>query len=526
MRVTNQMLTSSMMNNINRNKQNMSILGDQKATGQKIQRPSQDPVVAVRSLKFRADISELNQFLKKNVPDARAWMDVTEGAYNEINTILTNMTGYMNQGSSDEWETEDRESVVKNLEQYVQHIYQAGNSDYAGRYVFTGYRTDVPLLFKNDQKNIEYQLTEPISTKDIGQISWVTGGAVYDPTKTADDYAKEAPDLDYSYRIRLSYDNLKSVQGITYTNDNAIIDGTVTPPITGQVTTTITENGITTIPPTNPPATGTITSVSANDPDAYNPKPGEVNFIRETGELILSDEKYEEIRNAKDISTVYSKNEFKKDETRPEHYFDCNTYQLNPDGTRDLASEKIYTKPVDQVIEYEINFSQSMQVNNMANESITQTIGRDVAEILKQVKKVQEVEKRLAEVDKMLADDNIKNNQEQIDNLTKLREQVNAEKVLETKIMQEKFSKGITTVQKMQDSISTSVADLGSRYVRLNLTEGRLQSQAVDFAEMQKSNDMVEMEDAIINFESAKIAYNSSLSAASQIIQNTLLDFL
>ena len=54
MRVTSKMMTTNMLNNINRNKNNMSILGNQYSTQQKIQRPSEDPVVAVRSLKYRS----------------------------------------------------------------------------------------------------------------------------------------------------------------------------------------------------------------------------------------------------------------------------------------------------------------------------------------------------------------------------------------------------------------------------------------------------------------------------------------
>lgn len=548
MRITNKMLSSNMLNNINRNKQYISIYGDQYQTGQKIQRPSQDPVVAVRSLKYRSDMAELTQYLEKNIPDARAWMDVSEGALDEINNLLTEMNGYCVQGSNDIWELEERDKILANLEQYMEQIYSQGNTDYAGRYVFTGYRTDVPLLFDKASDKVEYEITEPISAATLKQISYVTGGATYDPAKTENDYNLEAATTKYAYRLRLSYDEVSSLEKFGYdysyeyedptTNDKYTIDAKVSydaaavaPTPSSTITYTIKDAAGTDVTNTPPngfvaPVAPVFTNKSVNDVDAYQAQPGHINFIKETGELIIADDLFENMRKATNIEAVYNKNKFEKEELRPEHYFDCKTYDLDLTGARVPNSEKLYKKPEDQVIEYEINFSQKLQINTMANESITQTLGRDIDEILKQVKKVTAVEKQLKEAKKLLEDDSVKNNETQKKALETLKERLDEEFTQEKKILQEKFGNAITSTQKAQDGINESVASLGSRYLRLNMTEARLENQKVDFAEMQKSNDKVAMEDAIINFESSKVTYNASLSAASKVIQNTLLDFI
>lgn len=548
MRITNKMLSSNMLNNINRNKQYISIYGDQYQTGQKIQRPSQDPVVAVRSLKYRSDMAELTQYLEKNIPDARAWMDVSEGALDEINNLLTEMNGYCVQGSNDIWELEERDKILANLEQYMEQIYSQGNTDYAGRYVFTGYRTDVPLLFDKASDKVEYEITEPISAATLKQISYVTGGATYDPAKTENDYNLEAATTKYAYRLRLSYDEVSSLEKFGYdysyeyedpaTNAKYTIDAKVSydaaaaaPTPSSTITYTIKDaagTDVTAAPPAGfvAPVAPAFTNKSVNDVDAYQAQPGHINFIKETGELIIADDLFENMRKATNIEAVYNKNKFEKEELRPEHYFDCKTYDLDLTGARVPNSEKLYKKPEDQVIEYEINFSQKLQINTMANESITQTLGRDIDEILKQVKKVTAVEKQLKEAKKLLEDDSVKNNETQKKALETLKERLDEEFTQEKKILQEKFGNAITSTQKAQDGINESVASLGSRYLRLNMTEARLENQKVDFAEMQKSNDKVAMEDAIINFESSKVTYNASLSAASKVIQNTLLDFI
>ena len=177
MRVTNRMMTTNMLSNINRNKQNMDTLGNQYSTQQKIQRPSEDPVVAVRSLKYRTQLSETTQYVEKNIPDAFAWMDVTEGAMKEINSMITSINTYCNQGSTGTLEIKDRNSIIETLTQYRDHVYNLANADYAGRYVFTGFRTDTSLLFSQatngtaDKTYTTYTIKEELTFNDISNTT-------------------------------------------------------------------------------------------------------------------------------------------------------------------------------------------------------------------------------------------------------------------------------------------------------------------------------------------------------------------
>ena len=75
MRITNQMMTNNMMSNVSKNKTKLDNLDNQYTSGDRIQRPSDDPIIAVRTLKLRTTLSELNQYLDKNIPDALSWMD-------------------------------------------------------------------------------------------------------------------------------------------------------------------------------------------------------------------------------------------------------------------------------------------------------------------------------------------------------------------------------------------------------------------------------------------------------------------
>ncbi len=54
MRITNGILINNSLNNINNNKTNMDTLNTQLASEKKIQRPSDDPIIAIRALRFRS----------------------------------------------------------------------------------------------------------------------------------------------------------------------------------------------------------------------------------------------------------------------------------------------------------------------------------------------------------------------------------------------------------------------------------------------------------------------------------------
>ena len=128
MRITNRMMTNNMLSNINKNKQNVSKLEEQYSTGKKIQRPSEDPIVTVRALKLRTNLTELEQYYEKNIPDAFSWMDVTESSLSTINELLREINTLCVQGSSDTLTATDRSSIVQKLVEMKNQIFQEGNT--------------------------------------------------------------------------------------------------------------------------------------------------------------------------------------------------------------------------------------------------------------------------------------------------------------------------------------------------------------------------------------------------------------
>ena len=115
MRVTNTMISNSAQSHIGKAKNKLYKYQEQYTSQQKIQRPSDDPVVAVRALKLRTTYSQLTQYADKNVKDALNWMDTTESALSNVGDILTTMKGYLVQGNCDDLEVDNRTAILETL---------------------------------------------------------------------------------------------------------------------------------------------------------------------------------------------------------------------------------------------------------------------------------------------------------------------------------------------------------------------------------------------------------------------------
>lgn len=506
MRITNRMMTTSALNNISRNKINMSTRASQYETGQKIQRPSEDPVVAVRSLKYRTQLTELNQYLEKNISDAYGWMDVTESAMENVKDILTKMNTYCDQGANGTLEAYDRNAIIETLGQYKEHIADMNNTDYAGRYVFTGFRTDVPMLFDTDESNYTYTINESFRFDDIKGTSYVKGGARYDASKGASDYAAAAPTLETAQKIKLAYKNTDdTLPTITLKAAN------------GTAIEVKDSTSVATLP--NPPKAPNLKMVSLSKEGGacYNAAHDEVIYVKETGEMILGSDYYKAAQGAASIDVTYEKTNFEKKDVRPEHYFEC-------DAKNNTTGEQIhYTTPDVQKIQYEINFSQKLTVNTLGKDAFPTSLTSKIDELIQCVNDVFDMDTKLSEVEKLISSET---NAVKLEALNQLKEQMTTEQTLKKKVLENAFASGLTTTQQAEEKVNIAESNHGSRYLRLQLTEDRLSQQQTDFEEMLDNNDLVDIEDAIINYKSAETVYNASLSCAATIVKNTLLDFL
>lgn len=501
MRVTNQMVTNSSLRNMQKSMQRVNNLNEQVTTGKKISAPSQDPVVAIRALKLRTTCDQLDQYKKKNIPDALSWLDTTQTSIQNVFNRLDDVYAYCEQGASDTYQTKDRSTIVNELYALKDAIYSEGGTTYAGRYLFSGYKTETNLIFQNDEakEGLSYNITEDINPAsiepknvvlnevDATQIDAILAGGTY-----------EAPVSEDVYRLRLAYSNLdNTADDISITVTNA--DGSTT-----EITPTV--------------------KLVEDSATYYDVDPDGVNYIPETGEIIFGENIYNSIKEAENISVNYNKSDFAVGDLRPEMYFNCTQYKDMPDGTVDETQFTI--DPDGQPIQYEVNFNQYITVNAEGKDLITHDMGNRIEDLAIAVQDVLDIENTISRLKELLEDPQYKDDTAAVEQINKMLEDADVELALKRENMQKLFGNNMSNFQGFMEDVSAVQAKVGTTYSKLELIQTRVIEQVANFEELKSSNEDIETEEVAIELYQAELVYESALSTTAGVIKKTLLDYL
>ena len=75
-----------------------------------------------------------------------------------IRDSLTDVYRQCVNGATDHLNESDRNTILTNLQKLREQVYAEGNADYAGRTVFTGYKTNKSLTFGEDTSDTSYNI--------------------------------------------------------------------------------------------------------------------------------------------------------------------------------------------------------------------------------------------------------------------------------------------------------------------------------------------------------------------------------
>ncbi len=515
MRITNNMMLNNSMSNINGNKVNVNNMNNQMASQKKIQRPSENPVIAIRSLRLRSTLSEIDQYYENNIPDAESWMNITETAITNMNSILKNIRDLCVYGAQDSLTPDDRKTILTQLEKLRDQIYAEGNAEYAGRTVFTGYHTNKNLTFLENDKTASYDITQSFGFGDIEEYRYHSG-EVNLPTTPDEVLNNNVPNPKEAVfdRIRLSYGGIDSITDkdgnvLDANGDKGTLSYTNADGTTGDVNVTVYD---------------TLDDWAAANGGEYKIPDNEAVFIKETGEMVLGKDASANMRSGKaSMDLDYKKTGFDKGELRPEYYFNCTD---NTDPKNPVEYIKYQNgKEVEQNIDYIIAPNQTITVNTSASDVFNADLGRDVDELIEAVRAAQDAFDKVAKVEEMMKMEQYSSPEQQ----AKLKEWLSAaEKELDyaDDNMQKLYNSYIGHCDEYMEQVNLAKTELGSRGQSLELTKNRMSSQQTTVETLTSTNENRELSDIIIDYTAAYGAYEASLQAAAKVNQNTLLNFL
>ncbi|WP_324603221.1 flagellar hook-associated protein FlgL [Salibacterium aidingense] len=145
MRVTQSMLAQNSLRHISQSFDRMGNLQDQLSTGKKITRASQDPVVAMNGMRYRTQVTEVEQF-QRNSGEVYNWMDSTDSALDKTTEALQRVRELTTQAANDSYEEGQRGNIAEEVSQLFDHIVSMGNTQSNGKYIFNGANTTNPPI--------------------------------------------------------------------------------------------------------------------------------------------------------------------------------------------------------------------------------------------------------------------------------------------------------------------------------------------------------------------------------------------
>ncbi|SFA51873.1 flagellar hook-associated protein 3 FlgL [Anoxybacillus pushchinoensis] len=137
MRVTQMMLANNTLRNVSKSYDKLGTYQQQLATGKKIHRPSEDPVVAMKGMHYRTSLTEIEQF-QRNLSEAYTWMENSESALGHTTNVLQRARELVVQAKNGTLGPEDRQAIAREIEQLKKDLVQVSNTKVAGKYIFNG----------------------------------------------------------------------------------------------------------------------------------------------------------------------------------------------------------------------------------------------------------------------------------------------------------------------------------------------------------------------------------------------------
>lgn len=162
MRVTQSMLSNNMLRNLSSSYERLSKYQDQISTGKKVNRPSDDPVVVMKGISYRTDLSEVQQY-KRNFSEAYNWIENSDAALDNAGKALQRIRELVVEASNDTYDTSQRQAISAEIKQLRDHLAEVANTKFGDKYLFNGANTTKkPVDLQNGNYPSESQPTEPV----------------------------------------------------------------------------------------------------------------------------------------------------------------------------------------------------------------------------------------------------------------------------------------------------------------------------------------------------------------------------
>jgi flagellar hook-associated protein 3 FlgL len=139
-RVTNEMVISSTLANLDSAQQALSRSERELSSGKSIAEPSDDPVGASEVIALQSTLDGLSSY-EKNAHDGVAWLNAANGALTGLNQLAARAHELILQASNGIDSQSDLNNIAAEVEEIAESVKQTADTQYAGQYIFSGTAT-------------------------------------------------------------------------------------------------------------------------------------------------------------------------------------------------------------------------------------------------------------------------------------------------------------------------------------------------------------------------------------------------
>lgn len=155
MRITNNMLSSNFLKNLNVNLANLTDYQRQISTGKVINSLSDDPVKLISSMGCKIKLNKLAQN-QSSIGSAITWLDQTESAVSELNEVIKSAYETAVETANDDITADDKAAAAEYILQLRDQALTLANNQSSDKYIFGGYNVNNAPFTVDGAGNIFY----------------------------------------------------------------------------------------------------------------------------------------------------------------------------------------------------------------------------------------------------------------------------------------------------------------------------------------------------------------------------------
>ncbi|MCL0061792.1 flagellar hook-associated protein FlgL [Thermodesulfovibrionales bacterium] len=148
MRVTAEMFHDRFLSNMHRNMEAIFKAHEQLSSGKRVNRPSDDPTAMSRIVAYRTEISAIGLY-KSAIVSATTSLEAMDSAFFNLNDIMIRARELALAGATATADADARRMMAVEVGVLLESAIGVANTKVAGRYVFSGFQSDIPPINAN-----------------------------------------------------------------------------------------------------------------------------------------------------------------------------------------------------------------------------------------------------------------------------------------------------------------------------------------------------------------------------------------